>query len=224
MILDMKTDSNKMNKQQQAYELIKARILNGEYGAGYRLVVDRIARELGVSAIPVREATRRLEAEGLVEYERFSGVRVIKIDEITYTETLEVLAVLEGYAAARASRYLTNETLEQLKRINKNMQKSRSSFDLMAYSELNQEFHRVICNSCKNTYLIGEWNAAQDRMNALRTTVFMLIPHRTTDSIGEHNQLIELFQSKVDEHHIEEFARRHKLATLHSFEEWKRKS
>ncbi|MDT7752584.1 MAG: hypothetical protein QOD96_6246, partial [Pseudonocardiales bacterium] len=56
------------SKSQHAYEVIKSRIVDGSYSAGYRLVLDRLARELRVSPVPVREAVRRLEAEQFVQF------------------------------------------------------------------------------------------------------------------------------------------------------------
>jgi len=56
-----------LTKQERVYRAIRERILSGAYPPGYRVVIDALATELGVSALPVREAIRRLEAEGLVE-------------------------------------------------------------------------------------------------------------------------------------------------------------
>ncbi|GAB6891676.1 hypothetical protein JCM14450A_26820 [Geobacillus stearothermophilus] len=64
------------NKTQLAYEYILSRIENGVYGPGYRVVIGQIARELGLSSIPVREAIRQLEAEGLVEFKPYTGAVV----------------------------------------------------------------------------------------------------------------------------------------------------
>src|SRR5690348_173461 len=64
-----------------AYATIRERIIAGTYGPGYRLVLDELAREIGSSPVPVREAIRRLEAEGWVEYQRHVGARVASFDE-----------------------------------------------------------------------------------------------------------------------------------------------
>ena len=63
------------SKSQQAYRFIRERIDDGRYVPGYRLVLGQIAKELDVSVVPVREAIRRLEAEGLVTFERNVGGR-----------------------------------------------------------------------------------------------------------------------------------------------------
>ncbi|MEG2577897.1 MAG: GntR family transcriptional regulator, partial [Glutamicibacter sp.] len=61
------------SKSEAAYQLVSERIVNGAYSPGYRLVLGTIADELGCSVVPVREAIRRLEAEGLVHFTRNVG-------------------------------------------------------------------------------------------------------------------------------------------------------
>ncbi len=214
---------NTSNKQGQAYELIKSRIFDGTYGAGYRLVLDGLARELGFSSIPVREAIRRLEAEGFLEYEPNIGARVTKIDNREYLETLTVLAVLEGYATALAFTYLTKDDFDQLRSINRKMEESRAKLDLQMYGELNREFHRHIYEHCGQNYLIHEIHKTEAKMDAVRSTIFSLIPHRTTDSLAEHDDLIRLMESGADSQIIEQHAREHKLRTATSFRKWREK-
>ena len=72
------------NKHEQAYRVLRERIVNGVYVPGYRLVIDALALELGVSAVPIREAIRRLEAEGWVVYRPNTGAQVASIDVAQY--------------------------------------------------------------------------------------------------------------------------------------------
>ena len=77
----MASIDNGVSKHERAYRLIRARILAGEYGPGDRLVIDTLADELGISPVPVREAIRRLEAEGRVVYRHNAGARVAPVDD-----------------------------------------------------------------------------------------------------------------------------------------------
>ncbi|MBF8377068.1 GntR family transcriptional regulator [Alicyclobacillus mali] len=208
------------SKQQLAYHTLKQRILEGTYGPGYRIVIDRVAKELGVSAIPIREAIRRLEAEGLVEVERFSGAKVTRIDAKMYEDILSALAVLEGYATAQAYRNLTDEDFDALRQTNEAMRQARSDFDLTLYSRLNQQFHEIILRCCSNRYLVDEIHTFRERMDAMRVSVFNLIPHRASDSIAEHDKLIQLMAVDVGGDAVERFARQHRLATLEAFRRW----
>ncbi|HEX6955448.1 MAG TPA: GntR family transcriptional regulator, partial [Agromyces sp.] len=88
------------SKSKRAYRFVRERIDDGRYVPGYRLVLGQIARELGVSVVPVREAIRLLEAEGLVTYERNVGAQVALVKEAEYLHTMQTLALVEGYATS----------------------------------------------------------------------------------------------------------------------------
>ena len=78
-----------LSKSRIAYEWIKARIGDGTFSPGYRLVLGQLAQELGVSVVPIREAIRLLEAEGLVTFERNVGAQVAMVDESDYQHTTQ---------------------------------------------------------------------------------------------------------------------------------------
>jgi hypothetical protein len=73
--------SSTVSRVDYAHRTIRERIIGGTYGPGYRLVLEELARGLGVSTVPVREAVRRLEAEGYVDFQRNIGARVASFDE-----------------------------------------------------------------------------------------------------------------------------------------------
>ena len=90
------TDVQSLSKSQLAYQWIKERITSHQYTPGYRLVLGTIAGELDMSVVPVREAVRQLEAEGLVTFERNVGARVTLVDESEYVLTMQTLGLVEG--------------------------------------------------------------------------------------------------------------------------------
>ncbi|MFK5088442.1 GntR family transcriptional regulator, partial [Klebsiella pneumoniae] len=77
------------SKSQQAYHWIKERIAAQEFTPGYRLVLGTIAGDLDMSVVPVREAIRQLEAEGLVTFERNVGARVSMVDDSQYRFSMQ---------------------------------------------------------------------------------------------------------------------------------------
>lgn len=85
------------------YDRVRAAIVEGRYPPGARLVEQRLAEELDVSRTPVREAVRRLEAEGLVVVERNRGAHVRPLDEAEIADLYEVRARLEAYGAELAA-------------------------------------------------------------------------------------------------------------------------
>jgi DNA-binding GntR family transcriptional regulator len=208
-----------LGKQERTYATLRARILDGTYGPGRRLVIDALARELAVSPMPVREAIRRLEAEGWLIYERHHGAQVAPLDEEGWMEALTTLAVLEGYATALSAPHLEAGDFERLRGHNAAMRAALDGLDVMAVSEHNLAFHRTLCERCPNAYLRRELAAIQERLNTLRSSIFMFIPTRGRASIGEHAALLEMLERGDDAAAIERFARTHKLHTVAAYRE-----
>jgi DNA-binding GntR family transcriptional regulator len=206
-------------KQQQVYEAIRERILSGAYGAGYRVVIDAIAEEFGMSALPVREAIRRLEAEGLVIFRPNMGAQVAPADPGLFEEDMEVLAVLEGYATALAKDHLSAEDLDELRRVNDDMATAMQNMDSLTFGKLNQDFHRLIYQRCPNVSLVRLLEDVARRLDAIRRTVFVQIPYRGASSIEEHSKLIALLASDASATEVEKAARAHKLNTVKVFTE-----
>jgi DNA-binding GntR family transcriptional regulator len=205
------------SKHELAYEAIKARILSGSYGPGYRLVLDALARELGVSTVPVREAIRRLEAEGWIHFTRNVGAQVIALDAEGLIETVRTLALLEGYATALAAPHVTPDDLVRARALNAEMRRALDPLDPERFSELNREFHAVLYERCPNDYLVGLVRQAWQRRDAISRSVFFFIPRRTVASVEEHDALVELVEREAPAAEIESAAREHRLHTVNAF-------
>jgi DNA-binding GntR family transcriptional regulator len=214
-----KGSASKGSKQERTYAVLRERIVDGTYGPGYRLVIDAIARELEVSPMPVREAIRRLEAEGLVKYRANHGAQVAPLDERSWKEVMTTLAVLEGYATAAAAPNLDPADLEELRSINERMEEAIKGFDAMRASQYNRQFHERIYERCDNSYLRRELELTMERLNTLRSTVFIYIPSRGHASSAEHEALLTMIEEGADPVKIERDARRHKLRTVEAYEE-----
>jgi DNA-binding GntR family transcriptional regulator len=202
------------SKHEAAYELIKSRIVDGTYVPGYRLVLEQLAREFGVSPVPIREAVRRLEAEGYVEFIHNVGARVAHLDTEAYEQAMQALALLEGYATALAAPRMRKADLKSARAINRKMAEALSGFDPASFTDLNHRFHEVFLDRCPNTYIrnlaTGEWA----RLDLVRRTSFAFVPGRAQASVEEHAHILELVESGADSREIEVAARQHKLGTL----------
>jgi DNA-binding GntR family transcriptional regulator len=207
------------SKQERTYAILRERILDGTYGPNHRLVIDQLARELEVSQMPVREAIRRLEAEGWLTYVRNQGAQVAPIDAASWTEAMYTLAVLEGYATALTAPHLTAEDLTQMRAVNGRMSQALEDMDVLAFSDHNITFHQTIYERCPNGHLRRELAAIQDRLNTLRSSIFLYIPRRGRVSISEHDALLDLIERGADPLEIELSAREHKLHTVAAYEE-----
>ena len=207
------SQTSKKNKHEQAYSIIRERIFNGTYVAGYRLVIDRLARELGISPVPIREAIRRLEAEGWVEYRPNAGAQVASVDASKYEEEMTALALLEGYVTALAATRLEAKDITCLREINASMHRALQSADIPTFSRLNKEFHFFIYTYCQNGYLIELLRETWDRLAVRGHTDFSYIPQRCWASIEEHTQLLDMIERGASQNEIEQMVREHKLLT-----------
>jgi DNA-binding GntR family transcriptional regulator len=210
----------RQTKQARVYDAIRERILSGMYGPGYRVVIDVLAEEFEVSALPVREAIRRLEAEGLIVYRPNAGAQVAPADPGLFEEQMTMLAVLEGYATSLASPRLKKADIDHLTGINRSMTEAMGRLDSLLFGRLNQEFHSYIIQRCENAALVSMLEDIGRRLDAIRRTVFLQIPYRGAASVAEHEALIRLLARHAPAGEIEMAAREHKLHTVASFREW----
>jgi len=208
-----KVPGPKIRKKQQAYEFIRAKILDGEYEPGFHIIVDRVARDLDLSTIPVREAIQQLEAEGLIQVFPYSGAVVQLINENEYYETMEVLAILEGAATARAAKHLTETDIKELESLNSYMKDALNNFEFELFTSLNMKFHTIINNRCDNLYLIERLTQAWQRIRHVVHAGFSFVPQRMKGSVEEHDELIRMFRSETPEDEIEMFVRKHTIYT-----------
>lgn len=121
------------------------RIVRGELAAGARLRQDHIAEEFQTSHVPVREAFRRLEAQGLAISEPRRGVRVASFDLAEVREVAEMRAALEVLALRHAARHLTPAILDAAEEATR---EGDAAADVQAWEEANRRFHGLILAPC----------------------------------------------------------------------------
>lgn len=206
-----------MSKTDDVYRELRQRITTGQYVAGYRLVIDTLAREFGVSAIPVREAIRRLEAERLVVFQPHVGAQVIRVDDITYEEVLTVRARLEGWAAALAAPYIGSPDLDTLRALAQHMDAALDGANLLAYDAINRQFHQTIRQRCPNQYLVEQIDQCSAKLDCVRSTIFTLIPSRARESLQEHYQILQSLAEHAPPHVLERLVEDHHLQTLTAY-------
>jgi DNA-binding GntR family transcriptional regulator len=196
------------SKADLAYEEIQRRITDGVYQPGSRLVLDRLARDLDMSTLPVREAIRRLEAEGYVHFQRNVGATVSRLDATSYVQALEALAVLEGAAIVQAAEHLDESDLSAAREINVQMASALERLDGAAYVQLHDDFHVVLTRQCPNAHLVDVITKERTRLKRVRHSAFALgISGR--NEIDDHERLLELIATRAPAHEIEAFTRSH---------------
>ena len=206
-----------MSKSQQAYSWIKERIDDGRFVSGYRLVLAPIAHELGTSVVPVREAIRLLEAEGLVTFEHNVGAQVALVHEEEYVITMQTLSIVEGAATALAAPHVTSDDIARARAINDQMTALLGEFDPVRFTKLNLDFHAVLFERCPNPHITDLVHRGWARLKLLRESTFSFVPARARGSVDEHEQILRLIEDGADPLEIELAARRHRTTTMDAY-------
>ncbi|MFJ5700556.1 GntR family transcriptional regulator [Arthrobacter sp. NPDC093139] len=201
-------------KTSQAYEYVKRRILDGTYSPGHRLVLENISREADMSQLPVREALRRLEAEGYVAYKHNAGARVAELDPAAYESTQAVIAVLEGAATAGAAPYVTPDAIRKAEELNQEMRRRRELFDAEGFMDLNAQFHDLLCSPCPNAHLMELLESERSRMALIRKPTLGIIMRHAAEFVEDHDQLLELLKTNPHSPEIQLLAQAHKRRIL----------
>lgn len=168
-------------------DVLREAILRGILLAGQQLRQDEIARELGVSHIPVREALRQLEAEGLVRLRPYRGFEVSELSPEEVEELYEIRIPLECQALRLALPHLTDEDLERAEQI---LDAIDAEGDPSAWSELNTEFHAVLYAPSRRQRLLN-------LIRTLRTNVdrylrlYISVMQRKQYSQREHRKILD---------------------------------
>ncbi|MET0784532.1 GntR family transcriptional regulator [Leifsonia flava] len=211
------TDAASLSKSQLAYRWVRERITNHEFTPGYRLVLGTIAGELNMSVVPVREAIRQLEAEGLVTFERNVGAHVSMVDDTQYRFSMQALSILEGTATALAARRLTADDVRRARQINELMIGRLDEFEPRAFTALNHQFHSALYAKCANPRMLELVESEWARLGHLRDSTFSFVPGRAQESVREHENILVLIETGAPLGEIEKMARRHRSATLDAY-------
>jgi DNA-binding GntR family transcriptional regulator len=150
--------ANRSSLSEQVRNYILARIATGEFPPGYKLVEARIAEDLHVSTIPVREAIRELVAKRVLEYLVHRGARVREVSMAETIDALRVKAVLEALAARLAGPKLI-PLAPRLRSYVRPILDSATSHDFVEYQDQNQHFHRTIVEASGNQILLAQWDS-----------------------------------------------------------------
>ena len=205
------------SKSERADAASKDKILGGEYSPGYRLVLAKLAEDLGFSVVPVREAIRRLEAEDFVTFERNVGATVAGIEPTEYLFTMQTLSIVEGAATALSAPLITPGDIARARAINAQMRSCLEHFDPLRFTALNLEFHSVLFENCPNPHILDLVHRGWNRLKTLRSSTFSYVPGRAQESVAEHEALLELLESGAGTDDIERAARAHRAATLDAY-------
>ena len=191
----------------QVYAAIRERISNGSLPRGARVHQEDLALELGVSRTPVREALRRLAAEGLVEMRTNRGARVADVDQGGMRGAYDARLVLEPGAARLAARRRLSEPIARMRAAVDAQRRAVRS--VQRSFEANREFHLALVAASGNEHLVALaerlWVA---RIGATIDERQVGTRERMLLDVGEHEQILAAIEAG-DGRRAESLTRRH---------------
>jgi DNA-binding GntR family transcriptional regulator len=159
-------------------------ILEGELAPGSRIIETRVARELGVSQAPVREALRDLATLGVVEMKPYRGASVRQPSKTDLVEAMEVRAVLEALAARQAATRISQEDLDQLRLLIEEMHQLAEAGDAHGHALNNTAFHGTVVEASGNQTLARTWSMLEPYA---RTYVTAMVPGTDLVWLGDRH-------------------------------------
>ena len=176
-------------------EALIAGVARGLVLPGDRIVETELAQRLGVSRVPVREALRVLESQGLVVNEPYKGIRLMPVSQKRIDDLIETRVALETTAAIRAIREGRNGDPEIaiLARCIEELEVTSERNDAYGFANADTAFHRALCRFSSNEVLCGLWEGL-----ARQATIFFglsALIKPMAEIIEEHRVLMAVFRT-----------------------------
>jgi DNA-binding GntR family transcriptional regulator len=157
-----------VSAQEAAHARLREMIFSGALQAGQALRQEEIARQLGLSRLPVREALNRLATEGLVELKPRRGFYVVSLKRDEIEDIFEMRAMLEGRAGQLATERMATSDADALDRLVAGLDAAvdcNQGFD--DYARLNEQFHERLYQSSDRKYLRRQIRMLRDAVSPL---------------------------------------------------------
>lgn len=170
-------------------------IIRGDLGPGNKIIEVKLAHQLNISRTPLREALKLLEREGLVLIRPNRGAIIAPLTHKDTLEEFEVLAELERAACEYAAQRMTDEALNDLRRLQASLEENYQAGALEVYFKLNQRIHKIIAASACNSVLVKVHEGLLARVS--RARYFALsAPARWDESVVEHRDILSALEER----------------------------
>ena len=182
-------------KNVAVYDKLRQSIIKGKLKPGQKVVMAELAKAFGLSETPVREAIRRLESEGYIDFTPHMGAIVTKIDEGELVEIYLIRIALEELATRLASPHITEKDIDFLNRKNREMEMAiqQNRYEILA--GINKLFHLRIYKAAPFPRLYKMICDLWDTFERW-PSVFSYVPERAAASVEEHKKIIQALQAR----------------------------
>ncbi len=193
-------------------------ILSGRYPSNSRIVETRVARELGTSQTPVREALRGLEALGVVEIHPFRGARVRRPTKDELLEAYAVRAELEALGARLGVPRMTDADLAEIEALYDAMQRAADNGDRHDVAMADASFHARLLQLAGNATLERVWRSLEPYS---RTYITLIAPGADTHwTAGLHPSIVAALRTRDPEAVVAALLQHFEQARAHLAEGW----
>lgn len=189
----MPIDASVMNASEEAYLHLRDKILDGTLKPGSSLIERDLCSQLDISRTPVREALRRLTADGLAEMRPRRSIIVASFGEVELGEIFELGIVLESFVAGLAAQKASGSDVPELEAILAEMEallQSEASNSAIAYAKLDQSFHDRIAETARNPR-VAQILRQTVSLRLLANLMERYVPRDFNASLIQHRMIVQ---------------------------------
>jgi len=180
---------------QKVYRVLKTGIIEGDFKPGEKILEVKISKQLGVSRTPIREALRRLVAEGFVTISPNQGAVVNKASIEDIEDILQIRSVLDGLAARLTVKVITEEEIGELENCIKYMEYHFNKNDALAFLKMDAEFHELIYEICGNRRLMNIHGNLSNIFHGFRVRA-LIVSDKLHIFLEEHKKVVEAIKMR----------------------------
>lgn len=193
----MKQPPASSSRFEYAINELRLRIINGGSEPGSLLAEGAVAKELGVSRVPVREALFALERDGLVEFSESGRAFVKELSPRDFEELYVLRLALEPVATGLAVESLRKDASA----LEKNIEATKRASSLLKVTALDLDFHEIILEACGNARLLKLWRSLRSELElwlgGLHRSKQIQTSGTREEIVAAHRQLLENFHTKT---------------------------
>lgn len=186
----IKRTSQAKTAGQAVYENLRGSILDGTLEPGSKLGQDRIASQLGVSRMPVREALSRLEAEGMIVFETYRGAFVAPLTLAEVEQIYLMRLALEPLLARLGAQQLQDEQMGQLESANHGLARALRAGDAASMFEHVRSFHEVLYAAAGRRLVLSQVLSLRDLAERYIRS-YLTLPGRLEHVVDNHQELLQ---------------------------------
>jgi DNA-binding GntR family transcriptional regulator len=181
--------------REKILETIRDAIMSGLLKPGEKVAEPELAERFGISRTPIREAFRQLESEGYLTVIPRKGAVVVSYSPKDIEEFYAIKSILEGYAANRACKNLSEKEIDRLESINDKLGQLAKNEDIKSFFKVHNDFHDLFRKAANNEKLDELISSLVSKFQRLRYASLSK-PGRMKASVQEHVKIIEAFRAR----------------------------